>query len=208
MDNVMRIKLFYSPQEITNNLYTFGKEWMTTDSAEYIGLYHKYTTGEVYTEGVWDSAKSKKLIVYEAVNTTKLQYKQLKNLNVVSITPTPYQPENEINATGQQQIQRYFLQKKNDNVTIIEIDSTQYELLLTNKIDQNLYSGVQLTWYISGAINDTYINNTKQFGVISKNTNSLKTAEKNMPGISKKLNNLTELYTDTDFVVPRDINLG
>ncbi len=204
----MRIKLFYSPQEITNNLYTFGKEWMTTDSAEYIGLYHKYTTGEVYTEGVWDSAKSKKLIVYEAVNTTKLQYKQLKNLNVVSITPTPYQPENEINATGQQQIQRYFLQKKNDNVTIIEIDSTQYELLLTNKIDQNLYSGVQLTWYISGAINDTYINNTKQFGVISKNTNSLKTAEKNMPGISKKLNNLTELYTDTDFVVPRDINLG
>ena len=204
----MRIKLFYSPQEITNNLYTFGKEWMTTDSAEYIGLYHKYTTGEVYTEGVWDSAKSKKLIVYEAVNTTKLQYKQLKNLNVVSITPTPYQPENEINATGQQQIQRYFLQKKNDNVTIIEIDSTQYELLLTNKIDQNLYSGIQLTWYISGAINDMYINNTKQFGVISKNTNSLKTAEKNMPGISKKLNNLTELYTDTDFVVPRDINIG
>lgn len=204
----MRIKLFYSPQEITNNLYTFGKEWMTTDSAEYIGLYHKYTTGEVYTEGVWDSAKSKKLIVYEAVNTTKLQYKQLKNLNVVSITPTPYQPENEINATGQQQIQRYFLQKKNDNGTIIEIDLTQYELLLINKIDQNLYSGVQLTWYISGAINDTYINNTKQFGVISKNTNSLKTAEKNMPGISKKLNNLTELYTDTDFVVPRDINFG
>ncbi len=202
----MRIKLFYLPQEITNNLYTYGKEWMTTDSVEYKGLYHKYTTGEVYTEGVWDSNKSKQLVKYETEDLLKTKYKNLKNINVVSITPVQYQPENLI--TTQEQIQRYFLQKKNESNNIIEIDSKQYELFLTNKIDQNLYNSIQLTWYISGPINDIINDNIKQLGVISKNRNSLTTAEKFLPGLSKKLNNLLELYTDTDFVVPRDINIG
>ena len=34
------------------------------------------------------------------------------------------------------------------------------------------------------------------------------TGERTLPGISKKLNNPLQFYTDTDFVVPRDINLG
>lgn len=203
----MRIKLFYSPDEITNNLYTFGKEWMNADAVEYIGLYHKYTTGEVYTEGKWNPNKSIKLFEYQAIDTLKYQYQQLKEINTISISPIQYQPENSITGVSQQ-IQRYFIQKKNEPDIIIEIDDAQYELFLTNKIDQNIYTAVQLTWYITGPINDVVINDTKQLGIITRNRNSVKSAEQFMPGIGKKLDNLLELYTDTDFVVPRDINLG
>jgi L-cysteine desulfidase len=123
----MRLKLLYSPDEITNNLYTFGKEWMTTDNTEYIGLYHTYTTGEVFTEPTWNIKKSKQLIAYEDTTTTKYQYAQLKSINTSFISPTQYQAENSITQPNQSQLQRYFIQQKNDLTNIIEINSTQYE---------------------------------------------------------------------------------
>ena len=90
----------------------------------------------------------------------------------------------------------------------MEIDSTQYEQYATGQIDSNIYTAVKLTWYIAGPIDDILTNNTKQFGIQSKNRQSILNVEKLMPGITTKLSNLLELYTDTDFVVPRDINLG
>lgn len=203
----MRIKITYLPDEITNNLYTFGKEWMTIDNVEYIGLYHTYSTGEIYSEGTWDSNKSIKLISYEDVSSSKYQYKRLNSVNTTYITPTPYQAENSI-SLNQEQIQRYFLQRKNNLNDIIEVDSTQFDLYANQQIDNNLYTAVQLTWYITGNTQDTITNGSKQFGIISKNKNSVTNVEQRMPGISKKLSNLLEFYTDTDFVVPRDINLG
>ena len=48
----LKTKPIYTPvfkQEI--GLYTEGKEWMFAESAkEYIGLYHKYPNGSVYSE--------------------------------------------------------------------------------------------------------------------------------------------------------------
>jgi hypothetical protein len=204
----MRLKLLYSPDEITNNLYTFGKEWMTTDNTEYIGLYHTYTTGEVFTEPTWNIKKSKQLIAYEDTTTTKYQYAQLKSINTSFISPTQYQAENSITQPNQSQLQRYFIQQKNDLTNIIEINSTQYEQYATGQIDSNIYTAVKITWWITGPVDDILINNTKQFGVITKNRQALLNVEKFMPGLSTKLSNLLEFYTDTDFVVPRDINLG
>lgn len=203
----MRIKITYLPDEITNNLYTFGKEWMGIDNTEYIGLYHTYSTGETYSEGVWNSKKSIKLIPYEDVSSLKYQYKKLNSVNTTYVTPTPYQAENSI-SINQEQIQRYFLQRKNDLNDIIEIDSTQFDLYANQQIDNNLYTAIQLTWYITGNTQDTMINGSKQFGIVSKNRNAVVNAERRMPGITSKLSNLLEFYTDTDFVVPRDINLG
>ena len=203
----MRLKITYLPDEITNNLYTFGKEWMSTDNVEYIGLYHTYSTGETYTEGAWNANKSIKLISYEDATALKFQYKKLNSVNTVYVTPIPYQAENSI-SVNQQQLQRYFLQRKNDSNNIIEIDSAQFDLYANQQIDNNLYTAIELTWYITGNVDDVNINNSKQFGVISKNKNSVINAERRMPGISSKLSNLLEFYIDTDFVVPRDINLG
>jgi len=203
----MRIKITYSPDEITNNLYTFGKEWMTTANIEYIGLYHTYSTGEIYTGGTWNAKKSIELIPYEDPSALKFQYKKLKSINTTYVTLTPYQAENSI-ATNLQQIQRYFLQRKNDLSNITEVDSTQFDLYVNQQIDNNLYTAVRITWHITGNIQDIIQNGSKQLGVLSKNRTALSVAEQRMPGISKKLSNLLEFYTDTDFVVPRDINLG
>ena len=203
----MRLKITYLSDEITNNLYTFGKEWMTTNNIEYIGLYHKYTTGEIYTEGVWNIKKSIQLIPFEDTTSSKFQYKKLKTLNTKFITPIAYQAENSI-SINQEQLQRYFLQRKNDITDITEIDVDQYDLFNNSQIDPNLYVSVKLTWYISGTVDDETINGSKKLGIISKNRNAVRYAEQRMLGISKKLSNLLEFYTDTDFVVPRDINLG
>ena len=53
-----RLKLYYPVDEITTNLYTTGKEWMTTDKKEYVGLFHLYTTGEAYTQPMWNPKSS------------------------------------------------------------------------------------------------------------------------------------------------------
>ena len=38
----MRLKVYYQPDEVEEYLYTFGNEWMLTDSKqEYKGAYHK-----------------------------------------------------------------------------------------------------------------------------------------------------------------------
>ena len=58
-----REKTYYSADEVLNNLYASDKQLMYTDGTMYIGLYHKYSTGEIYTEAKWNSNKSKKLII-------------------------------------------------------------------------------------------------------------------------------------------------
>ena len=59
-----RLRLHYTPNQITKALYTTGSEWQTESGTEYIGLYHTYTTGEVYSESEWNSKTSIKLIEY------------------------------------------------------------------------------------------------------------------------------------------------
>ena len=56
-----RQKAYYTIDEITNNLYTTGSEWMLQNFTEYKGLYHTYITGEVYTQAKWNPKTSKKL---------------------------------------------------------------------------------------------------------------------------------------------------
>ena len=83
-----RLKSFYTADEITNNLYTSGSEYMTEDTVEYVGAYHSYATGERYTNQVWNNKISKQLLPYVKYDTTNEQYKQLKpNIDVRYETP-------------------------------------------------------------------------------------------------------------------------
>jgi hypothetical protein len=90
----MRDKLFYTPDQITNNLYTSGKEYMFEDATEYIGPYHLYTTtGEIYSESKWSRTKSLKLIPYiERTAPTNTLYRSLKQLNIKTKTIQPFTP--------------------------------------------------------------------------------------------------------------------
>ena len=87
-----RQKKYYSHNEIENNLYTFGAEWMYESGVIYVGLYHKYSTGEVYTESVWNVQTSKKLIAYEDISTNTFKYKKLKTIatNVLELSEMPF----------------------------------------------------------------------------------------------------------------------
>ena len=201
-----RQKLQYSPKEITTDLYTFGLEWMTDKFKEYKGLYHKYTTGEVYTEPTWNPAKSIKLIPYTDVTTTTYKYKQLKpNLKTKYKSIYPHQVTIDIADIKKTWITRYFVQRQTD-YAIIEINLDQINDLNSGLIDPNLYKSVKLNWFISGPLQDsgTVI---KMTGVLTKNKLAVNAAEKIMPGIRNRLNNFSELYNDTDFKVPADINV-
>lgn len=201
----MRQKAYYTVSEITTNLYTAGKEWQLETGAEYVGLYHKYLTGEVYTQAMWNPSLSKKLVPYQQVTAetqANIIYKTLispttdyKTPVVKNVTPKP----------NTQYYDRFFIKKVND-LAILEIDETQYNDWKSKKIDPNLYVAVKLKWYISGNIDDVTTNGVVAQGVRTKNFLSVRSAEQSLPGITVKLNNLIQYYTDTDFVVPKDIN--
>jgi hypothetical protein len=203
-----RLKIYYSVDEITNNLYTTGSELMSELGSNYIGLYHIYnSTGETYSGATWNPITSIKLIPYSkpdpmlnAYKTLKQPKTSFKNIQTYKLTITE---QNRFDGV----VTRFFLKKVNEDL-FIEVSEQTWTEWQSNKIDRNLYGGVQLDWYISGPIDDTRHNGVLKPGVISRNKKQIAAAEFTLPGISKKLTNPLEFYTDTDFVVPSDINLG
>ena len=204
----MRIRSYYSDNEIIPNLYTFGKEWQRPDGTEYTGLYHKYiTTDEIYTEPTWNQNKSIKLSEYSEISPTIKLYKKLNpNIKIGTQTITAlvsFKPTQENYSTGY--ITRYFLKKVNEDL-IYEVDDIQYFDQLSNIIDLRLYNGTSVNWYITGETTDTVNGTTTAPGVITKNRQAIKDAETLVPGISKLVTNLLEYYEDTEYIVPKDIN--
>ena len=109
--------------------------------------------------------------------------------------PVVFQYANELHPRPTQQdysrgyIMRYFVKKVNDS-PIIEVSYQNYETL-----SKFLYVMTSLKWEISGTKNDIFINGTIQSnGVYNNNLNSIKNAEKILPGISKKLKNPLQFY--------------
>lgn len=195
----MRQKSYYPSSEVKQNLYTTGSEWQTTNGIEYIGLYHTYTTGEVYTEPQWVEDKSKKLVKYVPTTNTNHIYSTL-NPNIVtkSITPVPITP-----VPTSDIITRYFIQRY--DALPYEINNTQYQQWLSNSIDRIIYNAVAFKWVTSGPINDTTVNGTIQYGVRSKNQKSVKLASNIMPKLADVIVNFTEFYIDSANI-PKDIN--
>ena len=202
-----RIKLYYPVDEITNNLYTTGQEFMTLDNVEYIGAFHKYITGEVYTQETWNPKLSKKLIPYkQQVTEVNTIYKKLKpdiRLKYSAPRAVVVQPNKTDITAGF--ISRYFIKQQNDN-TIIEIDKLQYDNWSNNVIDRKMHQAVQITWYIAGTISDSYDGTVFVPGVISKNQQQIAIASQTISNLSSYLTNLTEFYTDNDYSTPIDIN--
>lgn len=202
----MRKKIYYSKSEITENLYTSGQQWMTEDSREYIGMYHRYSTGEVYSEEKWKPNQSKKLVKFIPQIDSNITYKNLKpNLKTKFINPIPYFIK--VNAQDIQNkfVTRYFLQK-NNQPDVLEINDKQYKLWLENKINRSLYTAVIVKWQISGSPTTTNINGANKLGVFEFNTEQIIKAKRTLPAIETKLNNPFELYVDTTIIVPPSIN--
>lgn len=202
-----RLKLYYPIDEITPNLFTQGKEFMTEDNKEYIGSYHRYITGEIYTESNWNVRKSKRLVKYVEITTKRsFVYDTLKpNIALKYIQPNAHNITISKNDIRNGYITRYFIKKINSE-TIIEINQTQYNAWLQDVIEKKMHVAITLTWYISGNIEDITSGIVAIPGVISKNQKQVAYASKTLPGLSNILTNFIEYYTDNDYSVPVDIN--
>ena len=132
-----RIKIRYTADEITNNLYTIGGELMTTDRQEYIGLYHTYETGEIFSLPKWNARKSQKLIPYKEISDSEQVYQELKpklQTSYDSIIPLLLEISEQNRIDGY--VDRYFLQ---NIVTkyITEVDNSTFKKLSSRSIDPN-----------------------------------------------------------------------
>jgi hypothetical protein len=201
----MRKRLHYTLNQITENLYTSGSEWMTLDGTEYIGLYHTYITNEIFTQSTWDSSRSKQLVPYVVKNSMVDQFKKLKTIVTKFETPVTHIPIITQQDRKRGSITRYFIKKINEQ-TISEIDLDQFNAVPAGTIDINLYITAKIEWSITGPFENTYANGTTVLGVKNKNYKALLEAEQTLPGIMVKLSNLIEYYSDTDFITPKDIN--
>jgi hypothetical protein len=201
----MRIKSYYSANEIVNNLYTTGQELMTTDNVEYVGLYHKYTTGEIYSQPTWDKNKSVKLIKYKDQPESVIEYNKISDIEIDYKSFNTYNvaiTKENIN-TGY--VDRFIIKRANDNV-FYEVNSDTYDMYTREDIDPVLYLAVKFKWYITGNINDVRQGNILIPGVKSNNYKELQTAEKTVPNIMSYLTDLLQHYVDNDNVTPKDIN--
>lgn len=201
----MRQRLHYTPSQITKNLYTTGSEWMTLDDKEYLGPYHTYITGEIYTGATWNPKSSQKLFPIVIETAAAKQYKQLKIVQTKFESPKVYIPTITTTDRSKGYVVRYFLYKLNQK-QIIEIDVTQYTKWQSKLIDNNIYYAFQINWWITGSIEDVYTNGVLVKGVPTKNIDNLRQIESVVPEIFTFFSNLLEYYSDSDYVVPKDIN--
>jgi hypothetical protein len=182
-----------------------GSEWQTADGQEYVGAYHTYVTGETYTESDWNASKSKKLVEFKNASQTTRKYQELKSINTKFETLTPAV----VFITNQDRINGFitrYVAKKYNETKIIETDKLQFDKWLENKIDQNIWQIIPVSWKISGPLTSQTKNGVTVLGVQESNTKTVNDLETRMPGITSFLKNPAQYYTDSDFVVPRDIN--
>lgn len=200
-----RLKLYYPTEEITNNLYTFGAELMTEDGTEYVGAFHRYITGEVYSDATWNAKTSKKLIAFKQPDKTTIYNKLKPDIRLKYSSPIQIVPQITSTDIARGQIQRYFIRKQNESI-VFEIDNGQFINWSTNLIDNKIYTAVQLEWFITGNIQNTKNGNIMIPGVITKNTQQIKAAAQTIPELTTILSNPLEFYTDSDYIQPIDIN--
>lgn len=183
-------------------LYTNGGEIVTFDDEEnYIGWYHSYTNGYIYSGPTYDSRYSKRLKV--PISTIKGEYNAITNKefkkfsNYENISPFLPLPSQEDYDNGF--IYRYFIRRVNDVTSpIIEISEEDYGYLEKNKNNfiSILHKTLRLKWMIRGIKDDVYNDNNMRMysGVFDTNKRTLNKHEKEFPGITSYLNNLLQFY--------------
>ena len=202
-----RFKTYYPTSEITTDLYTPGKQWMTANNVEYIGAYHKYLTGEVYTKAHWQPDRSAILIPYidQTIPNKNISYIKLKpEIQLARISPTPYNVAVTVTDYKRRILQRFFIKKRNDNA-IIEIDKQQFDAWKSDQIDKKLYVAIEIAWHIAGPANDV-TTGIPVLGVATLNKKQIQLAANTIPEIATYLTNPLQFYADTEYTVPKDIN--
>ena len=148
-----RKKIYYPEGQIQKGLYTEGKEWMLEDGTEYVGDYHKYSTGEVFTKSSYIKNVSELLIPYVNLNIRefkeKFEYDRLIGepredfvFATYGVTP-PTQKEYDFGY-----FKRYFVKRHFDNI-IIEVTFDTFDA-----VQEEHYVKVEIGWKLTGDVVD------------------------------------------------------
>lgn len=198
----LRPRHYYPKSQITEGLYTPGKEWMLLDNTEYVGLYHKYADGTIMTQSTYNEKKSEYLIPFREIkNESSFIYDNIttaQDLVKSYNAPMHYRPKLTDNDIKQGYVIRYFIRRRNDSRSpIYEVPAADYKTLMEkNKgLNGNLYYGVELKWKITGPEFDVKDSkgNITQFGVRDTNKRTVQSKDILMPGLSTFLGELVEL---------------
>lgn len=204
----MRPRIKYNKEDVTENLFTTGSEWMTTDGQEYKGVYHRYIDGTILTLGKYDPVLSKTLVPYiepSEQNTIQTKYSELKpkvktKYNSVSSSKT-LPTESDINKGF---FKRYFIEKFDGQ--IFEISKETYDLYKKKKIDPNLYKAVELSWTIKGPLQNETTGTVTTPSVENANRKAVMVAARTCPKLATFITNYLEFAIVGDIQVPADIN--
>jgi hypothetical protein len=207
-----RKKIYYSDSQIEKNLFTKGKEFMYIDDwKEYVGYYHRYSTGEVFTEREWNPLKSKKLVQYRERSDSYFKYLDLKKYVVlggdkkevlganmfwrysapkaVKRVPSKTELKNGF-------MTRYFVVKLNEqNRVCYEVGESESKTFKTKNtgINQYLYDLIEIPWKIDGPGHDVYQDNVLKYpGVIDTNLRIVDRFSKKFPILKQILSNPRE----------------
>jgi len=173
-----RNKIYYPTGQIQNGLYTQGKEWMLEDGTEYIGDYHTYITGEVFTKSSYVENISKKLVPYidllQSSNKNTFKYDSLIDDKVDSFVSAKYQKTTPSEEDYNNGFYYRFFAKRHFNGIITEVSEDNF-----NELQLEHYKTLELAWKLR---DDAIVVNQKQ----------VRTAEKDIKGISNYITNYSE----------------
>lgn len=153
-----REKIYYPSAQIITGLYTSGSEFETEEGKEYVGNYHTYINGAIYSEFNYIKGKS---IVLKPIERSFLENKvygkltndsfKLKDTSINSISTDYYNPTEEEIEDGF--YVRYFIRKKNVP-EFKEIDRPTYDSLKDDEMFLKFYFIFEMNWYFKEPMYD------------------------------------------------------
>lgn len=202
-----RQRIYYTKAQIETGLKTGGGEWMFTDGTEYIGQYHKYSTGEVFTDSNYVDGKSRKLIPYVDVSKVfdetdsiidfakNFEYDAIKNVDVKKSVKSN-EPVSDIynRKVKNSRIKRLFAYKVNDG-QILELDEIGYGNFGTKDgLDAILWRKFSIDWKVQGPDYDILDSqgNVKEGGIIDENRRTIEKYSEEYPTLSKRITDFRE----------------
>jgi hypothetical protein len=201
-----RQKLYYPEYQITKDLFTRGGELMDVSGNEYIGYYHVYTTGEIFSEAAYVTGKSIKL--YPLTRDMESPYKRIKinkmsymgflrsDFNFKKYTQPKYRVSKPTaDDFTRKYYYRFFAVKRNDKNTIFEISRDAFNSYgKVGGINNILYIVESIKWVIAGPEVDTKTlsGQVLEYGVDSSNTRTLNQLSRRYPTIKTIFPNTTQ----------------
>lgn len=181
-------------------LFTYGKEYMSTDGKEYIGYYYKSgPVHYIYDYKAQENKNTNTLLVEYTDDLNKIEYLLIKN-NLFNkfVKPKTSYPIVTKSDYEQGYINRYFVVNK-VNQDIIEISEEDYNNVDTQcpnykKINANLYEPFSIKWKIKGPKQDVYEGNTIiDYGVADTNKRTVLKIKEKFIKITQVLKDYEEL---------------